>query len=302
MKLHFGLPWTKARAWLDTGKVFVNGNCRTAHDHKVSQGDRIELRMGTPKRGPRPDLAPETIIFFDKQIVIANKPAGVMTVPHPQSDETDTFDREVLGYLRHQDPDTELNKASLGVVHRIDKETSGLLVFTRTFRAKQHLSDQFRQHTIERKYLAIVHGDMKEQTIRNRLLRDTGDGIRGAAPKDKANQAGEELGRRAVTHVEVVERLSGATLVACRIETGRTHQIRIHLSEAGHPIIGEKVYIRAYKEPIIPANRVMLHAAELGFIHPRSGESVHWEQGLPQDFKIRLRKLRHAPNRESAAR
>jgi len=95
-----------------------------------------------------------------------------------------------------------------------------------------------------------------------------------------------------VTHVEVVEYLDGATLVACRIETGRTHQIRIHLSEAGHPIVGEKVYIRNYKEALIPGYRVMLHAAELGFVHPITGESVSWAQPLPKDFKNRLRSLR----------
>lgn len=230
--------------------------------------------------------------MYDDDIVIVNKPAGMMTVPHHSSEETETLDRLTLDYLRAHDKDNRRNRSSLGVVHRIDKETSGLIVFARSTAAQQALSQQFRAHSIERKYYAIVHGKLKKQTIRSRLARDAGNGIRGSVPEGKVNDAGEAFGRKAVTHVEVVERLEGATLVACRIETGRTHQIRIHLSEAGHPIVGEKVYIRNFKEAIIPAYRVMLHAAELGFQHPSSGESMSWTQPLPKDFKNRLRSLK----------
>ena len=292
MKVHFNLPWIKAKAWIDTGKVFVNGSRNTAKDHLVSAGDRIELRMGAPKTAPKSALDPKEVLMFDAAIVIVNKPAGMMTVPHHSSEETETLDRLTLDYLRARDKDSKRNRSSLGVVHRIDKETSGLIVFARTFAAQQELSQQFRAHTIERKYFAIVHGSIKKQTIRSRLARDAGNGIRGSVPEGRVNNAGEELGRMAVTHVEVVERLEGATLVACRIETGRTHQIRIHLSEAGHPIVGEKVYIRNFKEPIIPAYRVMLHAAELGFNHPTTGDLVNWTQPLPKDFKNRLRSLK----------
>lgn len=292
MKVHFNLPWIKAKAWIDTGKIFVNGSCNTAKDHLVSTGDRIELRMSAPKTQPKSALDPKEVLMFDDAIVIVNKPAGMMTVPHHSSEETETLDRLTLDYFRGQDRGSKQNRSSLGVVHRIDKETSGLIVFARTFTAQQELSQQFRAHTIERKYFAIVHGNMRKQTIRSRLARDAGNGIRGSVPEGRVNDAGEELGRVAVTHVEVVERLEGATLVACRIETGRTHQIRIHLSEAGHPIVGEKVYIRNFKEPIIPAYRVMLHAAELGFAHPITGEPVSWTQPLPRDFKNRLRSLK----------
>ncbi len=248
--------------------------------------------MSAPKAQPKPDLDPKEVIHFDEHIAIVNKPAGTMTVPHPDSEETSTLDRQVMVHLRAHDANGRKNRASLGVVHRIDKETSGLLVFARTGMAKQILSDQFRAHTIERKYLAIVHGKMKAQTIRTHIARDNGDGIRGSVPEGATNKMGEKLGRSAITHVEVIEKLQGSTLVACRIETGRTHQIRIHLSEAGHPILGEKVYIRSYKEPLIPAYRVMLHAAELGFIHPATGESVNWIQPVPRDFKNRLKSLR----------
>lgn len=260
--------------------------------HIVSKGMRIELRMGAPKTLPKTELDAENVIHFDKDIVIVNKPAGMMTVPHPESEETATLDRLTLDHLRARKANPELNRASLGVVHRIDKETSGLLVFTRNFIALKKVSQQFREHTVERKYYAMVHGKFEAQTIRSRIARDAGKGIRGSVPDGTKNYAGEELGRTAVTHVEVVEELEGATLVACRLETGRTHQIRIHLSEAGHPILGEKVYIRDYEETIIPAYRVMLHAAELGFAHPHTGEPVKWEQKWPVDFQNRYKSLK----------
>ena len=269
----------------------MNGSRNTAKDYRVNAGDRIELRMSAPKTQPKSALDPKEVLMFDDGIVVVNKPAGMMTVPHHSSEETETLDRLTLDYLRAHDKDNKLNRSSLGVVHRIDKETSGLIVFARTFVAQQELSRQFRAHTIERKYFAIVHGKIKKQTIRSRLARVAGSGIRGSVPEGRVNNAGEELGRMAVTHVEVVERLEGATLVACRIETGRTHQIRIHLSEAGHPIVGEKVYIRNFMGDIIPGYRVMLHAAELGFTHPITGELVSWTQPLPKDFKNRLRSL-----------
>lgn len=288
----FDLPWIKARAWIDTGKVFLEGRLANKQDRLVRSGESLELRMSAPKAQPAPEFDPKRVLYYDRHIVVANKPAGLLTVPHPQSPESATLDRLVHAYLRNVDPDPVRNKASLGAVHRIDKDTSGLVVFARSPLALKALSNQFREHTIEREYYALVHGEMKAQTIRTRLARDNGQGIRGSVPQGRANQQGEELGRLAITHVKVVERLPTATLVACRIETGRTHQIRIHLSEAGHPIVGEQVYIRGYKEPLIPASRVMLHAAELGFLHPETLQAVKWSQGLPNDFKNRLKVLR----------
>lgn len=285
VKQHFDLPWGKARNWIDTGKVFLDGNCVSDQALAVKAGQRIELRMSQPKKKPEPTLDPRAIIYFDDQIVIANKVPGLMTVPHPEAEGEETLDRLAIEYLRAKDPKVKSNRASLGVVHRIDKDTSGLVVFTRAYSALKALSEQFRAHSIERRYLAIVHGKLQPQSIVTRIARDAGDGLRGSVPEGTVNKMGEELGRVAVTHVEVVERLQGATLVACRIETGRTHQIRIHLSEIGHPIVGEKVYIRGYKGELIPAARAMLHAEQLGFIHPGTGESVSWTEEPPRDFQ-----------------
>lgn len=285
VKHHFQLPWGKARAWIDTGKVFIDGNCVSDQGEPVKAGARIELRMSQPKKRAEPKLDSKCVVHFDSELVVVNKASGVMTVPHPESEEEETLDRLALDYLRVKDPKAVSNRASLGVVHRIDKDTSGLVVFARTYAALKALSEQFRAHSIERRYLAIVHGRPKNQTIETRIARDAGDGIRGSVPEGSVNKMGEELGRFAVTHLEVLEKLDGAALVSCRIETGRTHQIRIHLSEIGHPIVGEKVYVRGFKGDLIPAGRTMLHAEQLGFIHPGSGELVAWTEAPSKDFQ-----------------
>ncbi|MDQ8185256.1 RluA family pseudouridine synthase [Pelagicoccus sp. SDUM812002] len=294
VKQHFQLPWGKARTWIDTGKVFIDGNCVSDQAFSVTAGTRIELRMSQPKTRPEPRLDPQLVVHFDAEVIVVNKPSGVMTVPHPESDEEETLDRLALEYLRAKDPKAVSNRASLGVVHRIDKDTSGLVVFARTYAALKALSEQFRAHSIERRYLALVHGRPKAQSIVTRIARDAGDGLRGSVPEGSVNKMGEELGRHAVTHVEVLEKLEGSSLVACRIETGRTHQIRIHLSEIGHPIIGEKVYVRGFAGELIPAGRTMLHAERLGFIHPGSGEPVSWTEAPSKDFQKLLRALKRA--------
>jgi 23S rRNA pseudouridine1911/1915/1917 synthase len=178
----------------------------------------------------------------------------------------------------------------LGVVHRLDKETTGLIVFTRTWLAKQSLASQFRAHSVHRVYLALAHGDVPEATFRSHLVADRGDGRRGSARAPGA--AAPPQGRLAVTHVKPLERLDGATLVALRLETGRTHQIRIHLSEAGHPLLGEKVYVRGFAGPAIEAPRVMLHAAELGFVHPADGAAMRFRRPIPGDMRAVLLRLR----------
>jgi 23S rRNA pseudouridine1911/1915/1917 synthase len=178
-------------------------------------------------------------------------------------------------------------------VHRIDRETSGLVVFARNVPAGRILAEQFRLHTTHRRYLALVVGRMGAGTIRSHLLRDRGDGRRGSAE-------GEE-GKLAVTHVAPVEHFGGDyTLMECRLETGRTHQIRIHMTESGHPLCGERVYFptrRGGPEDRSRAPRVMLHAAELGFVHPVTGEELRFTSPLPADIKQVLAALRkaHAP-------
>jgi 23S rRNA pseudouridine1911/1915/1917 synthase len=174
------------------------------------------------------------------------------------------------------------------VVQRLDKETSGLVVFARTVEAERGLGRQFKAHTVERRYLALVPGETGARTVRSNLVRDRGDGRRGSG-------RGKDVGKQAITHLEVAERLRGYTLLWCRLETGRTHQIRIHLAELGHPICGDKVYRKlGAKAELDPsgAPRLALHAAELGFDHPITGEAMHWDMPLPPDFRALLEELR----------
>jgi 23S rRNA pseudouridine1911/1915/1917 synthase len=176
---------------------------------------------------------------------------------------------------------------SARAVHRIDRDTSGLVVFARTPEAESNLGKQFRAHTVGRRYLAITRGRPAEGRIESWLVRDRGDGRRGSGP------AGE--GQRAVTYVRVLQEIGPCCLVECRLETGRTHQVRIHLGEAGAPLAGERVYDRAPNGPPAPdpsgAPRVMLHGAYLGLTHPATGEWVEWESPLPEDVEPVLRRL-----------
>jgi 23S rRNA pseudouridine1911/1915/1917 synthase len=179
----------------------------------------------------------------------------------------------------------------LHVVHRIDKDTSGLLAFAKTKAAERALALAFRAHDVERTYLCVVHGVLlRDLRIESQLVTDRGDGLRGST-----RRPGQ--GKRAVTHVRVVERLPAATVCEVRLETGKTHQIRIHLSEAGHPLVGERVYIRdwlaADKTPIAAA-RLLLHAATLGFRHPVTGREVRLTSPLPEDFTVELERLRRS--------
>jgi 23S rRNA pseudouridine1911/1915/1917 synthase len=175
-------------------------------------------------------------------------------------------------------------------VHRLDRDTSGLMIFARTAKAQEHLEQQFRLHTIRRRYLAVVEGEIKQlHTIETRLVRDRGDGRRGSTSLPNA-------GRHAVTHIQPVGKLGDYTLVECRLETGRTHQIRIHLAESGHPLCGDKVYRQPLFRPGKPdrsgAPRLALCAVELGFVHPITGEEMHFEMPLSDDLAQFVERLR----------
>jgi 23S rRNA pseudouridine1911/1915/1917 synthase len=238
--------------------------------------------------------------------VVVEKPGGIPTVRHPAEREwperrkalNPTLEDHVLKAIAGREgrpPRTALPR--MRVVQRLDKETSGLLVFARTVVAERGLGKQFHAHTVMRRYLAVVRGYVAPQRITNRLVRDRGDGRRGSTTVPG-------LGKEAVTQVEVIERLRGYTLLACRLETGRTHQIRIHLAELGHPICGEKVYNRrpGGPEEADPsgAPRLALHAAELGFTHPVTGEQLHWAMPLPPDLAAFVERLRGRPGKGRA--
>jgi 23S rRNA pseudouridine1911/1915/1917 synthase len=227
-----------------------------------------------------------------------DKPPGLTTMRH--AEEAAEFGARARRYLPATLADllpgllarAGERATAVRAVHRLDKETSGLVVFARTVEAERHLGRQFRAHSTDRLYLALVRGRAQEGRIESWLVRDRGDGRRGSSPKP-----GE--GQRAVTHVRIVEDLGAYALVECRLETGRTHQVRIHLGEAGTPLCGERVYDRPPHGKPWPdgsrAQRVMLHAATLGFDHPATGKRLHFTSPLPKDMAELLRKLRPGP-------
>ncbi len=311
----FGLTWGRARDLVRRGKVTVDGKTLTDPVRRVRAGSQVSLDLAARNtRTIQTDLPEGAIVYLDPHVVVVDKPAGISTVPfdadgmgasiakRSKPGQEVTLDERVRAALaRREKAHGGKGNAppSLGIVHRLDKETSGLVVFTRTWTAKKSLMTEFRSHTVHRRYLALVHGDAQAGTIRTHFVEDRGDGLRGSIEHrgGRKKAIGSERSQLAVTHFDVVEKLHNAafgacTLIACRLETGRTHQIRIHLSESGHPVVGERVYIRGYRGTVVPAPRLMLHAAELGFVHPATNEPVSWTSPLPDDMQAVLASLR----------
>lgn len=288
-----GVPWGAAKKLCLRGKVRVNGAAVTDPGHRVAAGSEVSVSPEGPSAArvdsPVLHLTRARLLHHDAHLVVVNKPPGISTVPFDETERDTLVDR--LGVALHR-WDLAPAHAPLFVVHRLDKETSGALVFGRTWLAKRHLADLFRRHAVDRVYLALVHGYIdREATIESMLLEDRGDGLRGSARGRTGAQ-----GRKAVTHIKPVAQLTkegGATLLEVRLETGRQHQIRIHLSERGHPLVGERVYIRRYEGAVIPAPRVMLHARTLGFTHPAHPEAdpLRFECPPPDDFLEVARRL-----------
>jgi 23S rRNA pseudouridine1911/1915/1917 synthase len=274
-----GKSWNEVRRLVRTGKIFVDGEKLVEPSALVAAGAELELRQNAPRATRTPSLPRSAILHLDAQVVVVQKPAGISTVPYDEN-ERGTLDELVMETISERG-----RRAPLGIVHRIDKETSGVVVFTRTLAAKHELKNQFRFHTVGRRYVAIAHGVVKTATIQSRLVQDRGDGRRGSTEH-------AELGREAITHVKLLENLRAASLVECRLETGRTHQIRIHLAERGHPLVGERVYSKSYRGELLPAPRLMLHARELAFDHPQTGERLTFEQAMPADMQVVLDGLR----------
>jgi 23S rRNA pseudouridine1911/1915/1917 synthase len=274
-----GKSWNDVRKLVRTGKIFVDGAKLLEPATLVPAGAEVELRQNAPRATRTPSLPRSAIMHLDAQVVVVQKPAGISTVPYDEN-EHGTLDELVMETISERG-----RRAPLGVVHRIDKETSGVVVFTRTLAAKHELKNQFRFHTVGRRYVAIAHGTVRDATIQSRLVQDRGDGRRGSTEHT-------ELGREAITHVKLLEKLRGASLVECRLETGRTHQIRIHLAERGHPLVGERVYSKNYRGELLAAPRLMLHARELAFDHPQTGERLTFEQPIPPDIQAVLAALR----------
>ncbi|MCU0675004.1 MAG: RluA family pseudouridine synthase [Myxococcota bacterium] len=306
-RLGEGTTWSAARDLVRSGRAFVAGEQVTDPAQRVSPGVvTVDLEAPRIRRGVLPE---DALVHVDRQVVVVAKPAGLLTVPYDANDR-DTLVDQLRAALRRRDKARAGKRydPEVGVVHRLDKGTSGLLVFTRTVAAKRHLGQQFRAHSVQRTYLALVHGVPSRATHDTILVANRGDGLRGTFGRFRPGKGKPPPdSRRAITHVDAVLPLKGVSLVAVRLETGRQHQIRIHLAEAGHPLVGENVYIRDYQGPRVEAARPLLHAAELGFVHPGDHGDDEGPGGAPRHFLLEpppdfIEALRRAGGRADAWR
>jgi 23S rRNA pseudouridine1911/1915/1917 synthase len=299
-ELYEGMSWSKARELVGAGKVKLGGELHFDPATRVRAGTKVEVEPAGRRRKAS-SLEPDGLIHVDREIVVVRKPAGLMTVPFDGEDERDTLiERTRRALSEHSSrargrenskPGKRREFEHLGVVQRLDKDTSGVLVFARTRASRAALADQFRAHTIERRYVALVWGRAEAAVHDTFLIPDRGDGRRGSWRGSNPPPSA----KRAITKVRVEQRLPGpwgeVTLISCAIETGRQHQIRIHLSEAGHPLLGERVYDLQHETRPIQAERTMLHAAMLGFRHPVHGQPLRFEEPPPPDFRALLEQL-----------
>ncbi|KIG14709.1 Ribosomal large subunit pseudouridine synthase D [Enhygromyxa salina] len=304
-----GLSWNRSRDLVRNGRVKVGGALHFDPAERVSAGTLIQVNP-TAQRRQSPVLERERLIHVDRDVVVVRKPAGLLSVPYTDRDDRDTLIERTRQALRERGVNDDADKSDkrdlLGVVQRLDKDTTGLLVFARTRAGRKGLEAQFRAHTVERRYVALVHGRAEAAVHDSFLVPDRGDGLRGSW----RGRSPPKIAKRAITKVRVESRLHGPfgeiTLVSCRLETGRQHQIRIHLAEAGHPLVGEQVYGRGRpraqtgdqasgpkpkRAPKIEALRPMLHAASLGFRHPVNERMLRFEDPLPDDFRALLDSL-----------
>lgn len=269
---------TELKRALDDNKITVNGKTGRARD-PVSEGDRIE---GLLPEAPVSMLVPESIdlriLHEDASIVVVDKPAGM--VVHPGAgNKTGTLVHALLG--RHTKLAESEDPARPGIVHRLDRETSGVLVVAKTAVAHRALSEQFSERSLTKIYRAVVQSRMEFDEGRIELPI-------GRHPEQRTRMAvrRDDKGKSAETRYKVLSRFSHSTYLELRILTGRTHQIRVHLAHAGHPVLGDRLY--APPAVMRAAGRLMLHAARIEFLHPKSGKLVKFESPLPPDFKTEL--------------
>jgi 23S rRNA pseudouridine1911/1915/1917 synthase len=287
-----GTSWSKAKELVSGGRVRVDGVPAPDPARRMSEGEVVEVRLGGP--GRREPALTDLIVHLDNDVCVVRKPAGILTVPFERDDRDTLLAFARVAARRIDASRGKESTSTLRTVQRLDKETSGLVVFARNIPAQRNLQEQLAAHTVLRRYLALVHGTASDAVYETMFVPDRGDGLRGSwgVFRRQAGLPAPVEAREAITRVQMIERLARASLVACELETGRQHQIRIHLAEAGHPLLGETIYIRDWRGPLLPAPRPMLHATVLGFVHPRTNKTVRFEDPPPPDFAAVLKRLR----------
>jgi len=290
----FEIPWSRTRKLIELGKISVDGRITRDLSFPVESGQTVVHDPLARRVHALEGFDPQCIRYLDTHILVASKPSGVLTLPFERGDKG-SFLGQLKAHLARTRPQTKKRRGplpSLMTVHRLDKGTSGLIVFARTRTAKEGLATQFKEHSVSREYLALVHGAAKSKKIETRIMDDRGDGIRGSRESSPNGDAkASPRSRIAITIVQLEKTYNGASLVSCRLKTGRTNQIRIHMSEEGHPLLGETTYLRGFKGQRIDAPHLMLHATSLEFVHPVSGEKLAFREPWPETFKQVISKL-----------
>ena len=273
----------RLQGWIREGRVQVGGVAVTEPKHKLWGGEAItvfEARDEQQAASTAEDI-PLDIVFEDEALIVIDKPAGL--VVHPAAGN---WSGTLLNALLHHAPQLS-GVPRAGIVHRLDKETSGLLVVAKTLEVQTDLVRQLQARTVKRDYQALARGVVERNS-------GTVDAAIGRHPTQRTKMAVIIGGKPARTHYRVVERFSTCTLVECSLETGRTHQIRVHMEHIGHPLVGDPVYGRsANRVPRGPAfHRQFLHARKLGLVHPLTGKPMSWKSALPEDMEDLLDQLR----------
>nr|WP_325299338.1 RluA family pseudouridine synthase [uncultured Dysosmobacter sp.] len=275
-----GLTRSAAARLLEEGRVACGGKT-LAKNYRLTGAETIQVSLPEPEPvDVRPQDIPLDVVYEDGDVIVVNKPKGLVVHPAPGHP-----DGTLVNALLHHCGDSlsgiggELRP---GIVHRIDRDTSGLIIAAKNDFAHQKLAAQLQDHTLARVYECIVVGNLRQDA-------GTVDAPIGRHPTDRKKMAVVSNGRPAVTHWTVLARYPGFTYVQCRLETGRTHQIRVHMAHIGHPILGDTVY--GNRKPVPGLQGQCLHAVGLRFLHPRTGEAVELRCGLPLEFQEQLRKL-----------
>lgn len=277
-----GLSRERIKALLGEGRVLLNGKVASQPSFKPAAGTPFEVHVpaAIPAEAEAQDI-PLSIVYEDEHLIVVEKPAGL--VVHPAAGNLDgTLVNALLHHCRGQLSGIG-GVARPGIVHRIDKDTSGLMVAAKTDRAHEGLAKQFHDHSIDRRYKAIVSGQPAPPA-------GTVDAPLARSPSNRKKIAIVPGGKRAVTHFTTIERLRDAAVVECRLETGRTHQVRVHMASLGHPLLGDPVYGRtkqAHKATLetLGFRRQALHAARLGFIHPVTSNALAFDSEMPADMQ-----------------